>query len=201
VNLPSSVTDLAIILGKADFRILHEYGIEFRGVYFKGDAVLSIRSHPDFRPSQKVEIRYLESDCTRIHVLHPDGHYVELINEFVGGDGNKEGYAGLNFYQMRLVRLHAMEKLNRKADWAGISAAREDIRKTLGFYDRKRKRRYSGKDTRMAQGMGKGSGNRSAGRPIEAPTPPKTTTRPDALAHRAKSAGWGSRHKNTKKAE
>jgi putative transposase len=192
VSLPSKLEDLTIILGQTDHRIVHEYGVEFRTVKFKGDAVASIRSHPDYREDKKLEIRYSESDCTKIHVKHPAGHYVVLENE------HAEEYAGMNFYQMQLIRRHAWKALNLQADRAGIAAAKEDIRRRLGWYDN-RKRRLSRSETRVDYGLAK---NHEAANPNPQPPKPKRHTNlprqapTNAWAKQTRDAAWGHRVKN-----
>jgi putative transposase len=189
VALPNRTIDIAIALGQRDERILHEYGIEFRGEIFQSHEIATIRSHPDYRARQKVEIRYLDSDCTRIHVKHPDGNYVELVNV------KAEALQGMSFDQMRLLRLHAQEELNREADLEGIKAAKEDIRQTLGFYG-KRKRRLSREETRMTDGLVKNA--KEGAPPTSMRARRASTAKPgNSLAHRSNADGWGSHFKDT----
>ena len=145
-RLPKNISDLRIILGQSDVRKLHDYGIDFRNIRYFSHELKEIRSHPGHNPNGLVEIRYNGDDASRIDVKHPDGHYIEFRAV------NFDELEGVSFFQFNFLRKKAMDKAKGAVNLEQILEAKEDIRQSLGFYDkgrRKRKRRYSRAETRM----------------------------------------------------
>ena len=80
-RLPSSIDDLRVVMGRLDNRVLRHDGIEFETLRYTAsvEEMRSIRSHPKFPKGGRVEIRYIDGDCTRVYVKHPEGRgYIEF---------------------------------------------------------------------------------------------------------------------------
>lgn len=187
-RLPKNIGDLRIILGQSDTRKLHDYGIDFRNIRYFSYEIQEIRSHPGHNANGLVEIRYNGDDASRIDVQHPDGHYIELKAV------NFDELEGVSFFQFNFLRKKAMDKAKGAVNMEQILEAKDDVRRTLGFYDkgrRKRKRRYSRAETRMVSAYQHREPNSDLHLPGQ---PPKSADKPesDSMDHRKSTGGWGS---------
>jgi len=196
-RLPSSIHALRVEMGRTAHRVLRHDGIEFETLRYTASAedMRSLRSHPNFPKGGRVEIRYRDDDCTRVHVKHPEGgRYVEFRSQ------RHVELEGTSFYQYRLLRKIAERDLNLKADWDGIKTAREHVRRELGFYDNKRRRRLTRTETRTESGVTKPTSQleNAAGRKTSpARSTARKSTKPTDTSsptnHREHGKAWTSR--------
>jgi putative transposase len=196
-RLPSSIEDLRIIMGRHHQRVLRHDGIVFETIRYTASVedMRSIRSHPNFPKGGLVDFTSVDSDCSQIHVKHPEGRgCVEFRAQ------HHAQLEGVSFYQYHLLRKVAEEDLHREADWEGIKAAREYVRRELGFYDRKRRRRLTRAETRVESAVSRETSeveNMAGRKPSRARSKTRNTEKPEGASnltsHREGGKGWGSR--------
>ncbi|HVZ35866.1 MAG TPA: DDE-type integrase/transposase/recombinase, partial [Polyangiaceae bacterium] len=194
-RLPPSIADLRAIFGRMELRKLRHDGIELNTLRYitSVEAMRSLRSSPKLPRNGDVEVWYYDDDCTRISVKHPGtGEYIEFRSL------RHRELEGLSFFQYGVISRRA-ERNYGDAKWESFCAAREDIRRELGFYDKKRKRRLTRRESRTESGV------KIPTAKIEAVTgrkpSQKRTAKPAAPAndqtnptgHRDRAKGWGSR--------
>jgi hypothetical protein len=155
----------------------------------------ALRSDPKFPKNGEVEIRYNDDDCTRLSVKHPGlPEYIEFRSL------RHRELEGVSFFQYELLRQRAEQDYG-DVSWESISAAREDIRRDLGFYDKKRKRRLTQAETRMESGVTTATGEieritgRKPSRKRTAKPAPVADTTANPTGHRDRAKGWGSQYR------
>jgi putative transposase len=84
--LPTSITELQVLLGRTDYRAIHHYGIEFDTIRYNCRELAGLRIRLD---GKKTKIKYHPGDLSRIHAYDPDeGRYIEapsLATEYTRG--------------------------------------------------------------------------------------------------------------------
>lgn len=138
-RLPSSREELLILLGRAQTRVIHSYGIELEGLRFNTAGLSTIRHRLNGAP---VKVKYHPGNLGQIHVFDPLG------KEYVAVPALDAAYAsGLSLWKHRVIRAHAREELGR-VDIVALGEAKRQVRDIV---DIARQRKRIGTRQRVAR--------------------------------------------------
>jgi putative transposase len=121
-RLPSSAHELDIMLGSAETRQLHHYGIEFEHLYYNCSELGPLRAA---LRGEVVKFKYHAGDLSRIHVYHPfEQRYIEVPCL------NQEYTAGLSQWKHKVLVREA-RRHTAKVDIVALGIARRKIQEVV----------------------------------------------------------------------
>ncbi len=150
-RLPPNQNELAILLGRVDWRALHPYGIEFECLRYNAADLGELRVR---LKGEKVKLKYHPGDLSRIFVFDP---FEKCYHEVPALD--QEYTQGLSFWKHRLIRRMAAQEADQ-VDLAALGRARRKIQEMV---DRARTRKKTSTRSKVARWDGK------------SPSPPRST--------------------------
>jgi putative transposase len=167
-RLPPSRDELAILLGRVDWRVLHPYGIEFECLHYNAADLGELRVR---LKGEKVKLKYHPGDLSRIYLFDP---FEKRYHEVPALD--QEYTRGLSFWKHRLIRRVAAQEADQ-VDLAALGRARLKIQEMV---DRARSRKKTSTRSKVARWDGKSpqpSGSISGTLPpnSQSPQPSKLT--------------------------
>lgn len=144
-RLPPSRDELAILLGRVEWRVLHPYGIEFESLRYNAPNLGELRMRLQ---GEKVKLKYHPGDMSRIYIFDPfEKCYYELPSL------TPEYTQGLSLWKHRLIRRVASQG-NEPVDLVALGKARRKIQEVV---DRARTRKKTATRSKVARWDGKAS--------------------------------------------
>lgn len=142
-RLPPSRDELAILLGRVEWRILQPYGIEFERLRYNATDLGELRVR---LKGEKVKLKYHPGDLSRIYIFDP---FEKCYREVPALE--QEYAKGLSFWKHRLIRQMALQEANQM-DLAALGRARQKIQEMV---DRARSRKKTSTRSKVARWDGK----------------------------------------------
>lgn len=164
-RLPPNRDELAILLGRMDWRVLHPYGIEFECLRYNASDLGELRVR---LKGEKVKLKYHPGDLSRIYVFDP---FEKCYHDVPALD--QEYTQGLSFWKHRLIRRVAAQEADQ-VDLAALGRARRKIQEMV---DRARSRMKTSTRSKVARWDGKSpqpSGSRSGAVPLNSHLPQRS---------------------------
>lgn len=121
-RLPPNRDELAILLGRVAWRVLHAYGIEFEGLRYNASDLGILRAR---LKGAKVKLKYHPGDLSRIYLFDPFEkryHPVPALDQ--------EYTQGLSVWKHRIIRRVAQLE-SEQVDLAALGRARRKIQETV----------------------------------------------------------------------
>ena len=162
-RLPPGRDELAILLGRVEWRTLHPYGIEFECLRYNAPALGLLRARLQ---GAKVKFKYHPGDLGHIYVFDP---FEKIYLEVHALD--QEYAKGLSFWKHRLIRRAAMRETDQ-GDLAALGRARRKIQEMVDAA-RSRKRTVTHKKVARWDGQAPSLENKNQSAKISLPQPPK----------------------------
>jgi len=144
-RLPPSRDELAILLGRVEWRTLQASGIEFECLRYNATDLGELRVH---LKGEKVKLKYHPGDLSRIYIFDP---FEKCYHEVPALD--QEYTQGLSFWKHRLIRRVAAQEIDQ-VDLAALGRARRKIQELV---DRARSRKKTSTRSKVARWDGKSS--------------------------------------------
>ena len=138
-RLPASRDELAILLGRVEWRVLHPYGIEFECLRYNAAHLGELRVRLD---GEKVKLKYHPGDLSRIYVFDP---FEKRYHELPALD--QDYTQGLSFWKHRMIRRLAAQEA-QTVDLAALGRARQKIQDMV---DQARSRKRTGTRSKVAR--------------------------------------------------
>ena len=142
-RLPPSREELAILLGRVEWRTLQASGIEFECLRYNAADLGELRVR---LKGEKVKLKYHPGDLSRIYIYDP---FEKCYREVPALD--REYTQGLSFWKHRLIRRMAAQEADQ-VDLAALGRARLKIQEMV---DRARARKKTGTRSKVARWDGK----------------------------------------------
>ena len=171
-RLPPSRDELAILLGRIEWRALHAYGIDFEGLRYNASDLGTLRAR---LKGEKVKIKYHPGDLSRLYVLDPfEKHYYEVPAL------EQEYTQGLSVWKHRIIRRVARQQFD-EVDLAALGRARRKIQDTVDAARTRKKISSRSKQARWEAGQ---TPARAPAKPAALPPPkPDTPLGPEAAVY------------------
>ena len=124
-RLPSSATELHILLGRVEYRIIQSYGIEFESLRYNCSDLTLLRTRMRKQENKKIKFKYHPSDLSRIYVYDPfDKQYIEvpaLAQEYT---------RDLSLWKHRVIRSFVLSQ-QAKVDLVALGRAQRRIQEIV----------------------------------------------------------------------
>ena len=137
--------ELAILLGRVEWRTLQASGIEFECLRYNAPDLGELRVR---LKGEKVKLKYHPGDLSRIYIFDP---FEKCYHEVPALD--QEYTQGLSFWKHRLIRRVAAQEIDQ-VDLAALGRARRKIQELV---DRARSRKKTSTRSKVARWDGKSS--------------------------------------------
>lgn len=125
--LPCKNSELDVLLGMVDYRVLSAKGIELNGLFYNGDLLAALR-RGNKTDGKKVKVKSDPSDLGVIHVLD------EETKTFIAVRALNYKYAeGLTLWQHNVIRNFSLKQYG-KADEVSVALAKDRIREIVEDY-------------------------------------------------------------------
>jgi putative transposase len=164
--LPARMSELSIMLGQVERRVITSNGIELFGMHYRSDELARLRREAD---GEKVLVKYDANDLSLIYVAdRMNLTYVPVPAE------DQEYTKGLTLFQHRIIRRYCRENIKEQTDADALRRAKAKIQAIVEREWRITKR--SGRRVKMARFLNVSSGDGAAelqsddsGSPLELP--------------------------------
>lgn len=143
--LPPAHTELDVLLGHVEHRVISHKGVELFGLLFNDECLVKLRS--EMEKGEKAKVKINHTDLGVVHV------YDKARGRYLPVPAVARAYAeGLSVWQHDMIRRHARQQVNEHVDIVELCLAKERIRNMVAAYagDLRRKR-ASVKATRFLQ--------------------------------------------------
>ncbi|MGD0778624.1 MAG: Mu transposase C-terminal domain-containing protein, partial [Candidatus Solibacter sp.] len=119
--LPTSASELDIVLGMTAQRVVFHYGIELKGLKYNGLELGELRRRTGL--GAKVELTFDPGNLGHINVLDP------LKETYIQVPAVDQAYAqGLSLWQHKVICRYAQRQLNARTDIVALAQAKAEIR-------------------------------------------------------------------------
>lgn len=129
---PANIDDLEILLGRLEYRSIHNYGIEmFNLRYNRLDARLAVLRTR--LKQERVKVKYHPGNLSRIHIFDP------FENEYLEVPAIDQDYTqGLSLWKHRVIMAY-MQREKGQVDEQGLGMARREIQSIVSEAKRRSK--------------------------------------------------------------
>jgi putative transposase len=123
-GLPPNAQELAVLLGRVDYRSLHSYGIEFLSLRYNCADLAALRTR--LKDKKQVKFKYHPADMSCIYV-HDPFETEPLKPKYIKVPALDEGYTqGLSLWKHRVIRNLVLSEQDR-VDLAALGRAKRKI--------------------------------------------------------------------------
>lgn len=118
--LPPKNTELEVLIGHIEWRVISGSGVELFGLYYNDDSLVSVRS--SLKKGEQVKVKYDPTDISLIYVYdEKNGRYLPI--PAVDQDYTKK----LSLWQHNVIRRFARQTVDDYVDIVALCAAKERI--------------------------------------------------------------------------
>lgn len=120
-RVPTSATQLRILLGRVVYRTIHHYGIDLHCLRYNSPILAPLRQRMKKRSDQQVKVKYDPADLSHIYVYDPDEQrYLEV-------PALAEAYTqGLSLWKHQVIRNFVLNQQER-VDIVALGRAQREI--------------------------------------------------------------------------
>jgi len=183
-GLPPNAQELAVLLGRVEYRSLHHYGIEFLSLRYNCAELAPLRTQ--LKAQKQVKFKYHPADLSCIYV-HDPFETVPFKPKYIKVPALDEDYTqGLSLWKHRVIRNLVLSEQDQ-VDLAALGRAKRKIQDIVEAGRRRQRRhtrpyiaRWDGAGQVPSQALGSSAG--LTGQPELPPLPPGALPEPSPVA-------------------